>query len=81
MSFIGIMEEFKRNVLFNKLEYVALFRLNRPVQTSLESVQQFKNVKNNFMEFIQFVKGSNNEREVKWINQLKLVGKKVFYII
>jgi hypothetical protein len=64
------MEEFKREVLFNKLEYVALFRLNRPVQTIQESVHEYKSAQQNFQELVQLVKESNDQRELKWAKQI-----------
>lgn len=64
------MEEFKRKVLFNKLEYVALFRLNRPMQTFEESVKEYKTAQQDFTKLVQFVKDSNHERELNWANQL-----------
>lgn len=64
------MEEFKRESLFNKLEYVALFKLNRPVQTIQESVHEYKSAQQSFKELVQLVKESNNQRELKWAKQL-----------
>ena len=66
------MEEFKQKVLFNKLEYVALFKLNRPVQTTKESVAEFKKSQNAFSELIRTVERSNHERELKWAQQLRV---------
>ena len=65
------MEEFKRTRLFNKLEYVALFRLNRPIQTIEESVDQFKRAKNNFNDLVRLVQDSNAERELHWATRIQ----------
>ena len=64
------MDEFKRQVLFNKLEYVALFKLNRPVQTAEESVAQFKKSQKSFDDLIRTVARANSDRELKWAQQL-----------
>jgi hypothetical protein len=64
------MEEFKRKVLFNKLEYVELFRLNRPIQTTEESVLAFKTIQQEYNVLVKLVKQSNQQRELKWANDL-----------
>ena len=69
----GRFADFHRKILFNKLEYVALFKVSRPIQTKEESVSRFQRTEAYFTKLLKDVVDAKDDMESDYFNQLSRI--------